>query len=278
MVATPIGNLRDMTLRAIDILSCVDIIYAEDTRHSKTLLAEFDIRTPLRSLHEHNELEQTENLLETLKQGSSIAIISDAGTPLISDPGYTSIHQLAEAGIKIVPVPGVCAAITALSVAGLPTDRFLFKGFLPSKSAARQTHLQDLKAEPGTLVFYEGKHRLLEMLEDLSKVLGDTRRAVIGRELTKQFETFYRGSLSDVKHQIRSSENAQKGEFVVLVQGYQEATDALPQTLGSISTDAFIRLLKEHLPDKHIAQVLAKLSAHGKRDWYSYLIELGEKH
>ena len=276
VVATPIGNLRDMTLRALDVLASVAIIYAEDTRHSKTLLAQYNIRTPLRSLHEHNEQTQTQGLIHELQHGSSIAIISDAGTPLISDPGYKAISQMVQVGIKIVPIPGACAAVAALSAAGLATDCFLFKGFLPVKSSARQGVLSALSREPSTLIFYEAKHRLLDMLNDLSEVLGVTRQLVLGRELTKKFETFYRGSLGEVIEQVQSSVDAQKGEFVVLVEGYQEKSEDILSALNSISVEAFIKLMRTHVPDKHIAQALAKLTTQSKRDWYAYLIE--DKH
>ncbi len=274
VIATPIGNLRDITLRAIDVLSEVDVIYAEDTRFSQSLFNQYQIKTSVKSLHEHNEEKTLVRMIDQLDRGLNIALISDAGTPLISDPGYLVVNKLAERGYTVVPVPGPCAAIAALSAAGLPTDRFLFKGFLPNKSAARLAVIRAIKEEPGTLVFYEAKHRILESLVDLKSVLGEARRIVVCRELTKQFESFYRGTFSEVHHQISSSQDAQKGEFVVLVEGLRQLSSVLPESISSVSVDSFIELMSDYLPDKHIAQALAKLTGHGKRHWYEYLMSL----
>lgn len=189
VVATPIGNLEDISARALRVLREVALIAAEDTRHSSRLLAHFGIQTPLAACHEHNERNEGERFIERLQAGDDVALISDAGTPLISDPGYHLVRQARAAGVAVVPVPGACALIAALSAAGLPSDRFIFEGFLPAKAAARRTRLEALKAEPRTLIFYEAPHRILESLGDFEDVFGGERMAVLGRELTKTFET-----------------------------------------------------------------------------------------
>ncbi len=203
-VATPIGNLADMTERAKRILSEVDKVYAEDTRVTRGLFNHFGIQNTLASLHDHNESDRVASIRAELEQGMQLALVSDAGTPLISDPGYKLVHALGEAGHKIVPVPGASALIAALSVAGLPTDRFVFEGFLPAKPVSRRKMLEGLKDEPRTLVFYESSHRIADMLEDLAATLGVERQVVVLRELTKLFETTYRGSAGElVQHMCR---------------------------------------------------------------------------
>lgn len=219
VVATPIGNLDDLSRRAEQILGQVDLIAAEDTRHSGLLLARIGARAPVIALHEHNEREQVARVLDALQKGAEVALISDAGTPLISDPGFRLVRAAREAGVPVSPVPGACAAIAALSVAGLASDRFVFEGFLPAKASARKERLGQLVAEPRTLIFYESSHRILEMLKDAQATFGDARFIAVARELTKVFETVLSGSLAQVVEQVGADSNQQRGEFVVLVSG-----------------------------------------------------------
>jgi 16S rRNA (cytidine1402-2'-O)-methyltransferase len=225
VVATPIGNLKDITLRALEILKSVDCIVAEDTRHSQALLLHFAINTPLTALHEHNERERTDKLLERLQKGESIALISDAGTPLISDPGYHLVREARLKGLSVTPVPGPCAAIAALSVAGVATDRFLFEGFLPAKSLARTQRLTELLRETRTIVFYEAPHRILDSLQTMREVWGNEKPAVIARELTKVYETITTGTLLELCEFVKRDPNQQRGEMVVIVEGTKELTD-----------------------------------------------------
>ncbi|QGX39255.1 16S rRNA (cytidine(1402)-2'-O)-methyltransferase [Permianibacter aggregans] len=222
VVATPIGNLADWSTRAVETLRSVKQIYAEDTRHSASLMAHHAIGTPMRSLHEHNEEARVEELAKQLRNGDSLALISDAGTPLISDPGFKLVRALRSQGLRIVPIPGACALITALSAAGLPTDRFCFEGFLPAKAGNRRQRLQQLVDEPRTIVFYEAPHRIVETLNDAAQVLGAEREAVLARELTKTFETFLSGTLADIQAQVEADANQQKGEMVLMITGAPE--------------------------------------------------------
>ncbi len=219
VVATPIGNLDDLSKRAEGILCTVGLIAAEDTRHSGALLARIGSRAPTVALHEHNEREQVARLIEGLRQGGDVALVSDAGTPLISDPGFRLVRAAREAGITVSPVPGPCAAIAALSVAGLPSDRFVFEGFLGAKASARRERLQQLAAESRTLIFYESSHRILDTTRDMAIVFGQQRHAVVARELTKMFETVLSGSLMELVERIEADPNQQRGEFVLLVAG-----------------------------------------------------------
>jgi 16S rRNA (cytidine1402-2'-O)-methyltransferase len=219
IVATPIGNLADLSARARTTLAEVDLVAAEDTRHSGQLLAQFGIQTPLCALHEHNEAARVDELVARLVGGARIALVSDAGTPLVSDPGYRLVAAAAAAGVAIVPIPGACAAIAALSVAGLATDRFAFEGFLPQKRAARRARLQGLAREPRTLVFYEAPHRLADALDDLAQVFGAERTAVVARELTKLHESIYRGALGELATRAQSDANMVRGEIVLVVSG-----------------------------------------------------------
>ena len=219
VVATPIGNLDDLSKRAAEILGTVGLIAAEDTRHSGALLARIGSRAPTVALHEHNEREQVAGLIEGLRQGGEVALVSDAGTPLISDPGFRLVRAAREAGITVSPVPGPCAAIAALSVAGLPSDRFVFEGFLAAKASARRERLQQLAAESRTLIFYESSHRILDTVRDMAAAFGEQRHAVVARELTKVFETVLSGSLAELLERISADPNQQRGEFVVLVAG-----------------------------------------------------------
>ena len=219
VVATPIGHLDDISRRALDTLQAVDLIAVEDTRHTGRLLAHFGIRKSLFSLHDHNERDVAPKLVTRLALGESVALVSDAGTPLISDPGYTLVQTCRAQGIAVVPVPGPSALIAALSISGLPTDRFLFEGFLPRKPGARQARLQALASEPVTIVLYEASHRIVETMVDLCAVFSDDRAAVIARELTKLHESVLSGSLGELRERITEDANQRKGEFVVMIAG-----------------------------------------------------------
>jgi 16S rRNA (cytidine1402-2'-O)-methyltransferase len=223
IVATPIGNLADITYRAVETLTAVDLIAAEDTRHSRVLLQQYGIKTPMIPLHEHNEASQLQNVLKKIQAGASVALISDAGTPLISDPGYRLVCAANDAGIETVPIPGPSALACMLSVACQPVDRFSFEGFLPSRKSARKKLLGDLANETRTLVFYESSHRILESLGDMRDVFGSQRECSVGRELTKRYESLYRGRLGELVEMLQKDPDASRGEFVVVVQG--DATD-----------------------------------------------------
>jgi len=271
-VATPIGNLGDMSPRAIETLRGVDHIAAEDTRHSRPLLQHFGITTSMVSLHEHNEREQCQRILGWLAAGQSVALISDAGTPLISDPGYHVVRQAREQGLAVVPVPGPSALIAALSVAGLPTDRFVFEGFLSAKGAARRSRLEALARETRTLVFYESSHRIGACLEDMAAVLGGGREALLARELTKAFETVRSDTLDGLVQWVAGDADQRRGEFVVVVRGAdetlgaEEAEQAAEQTLGI--------LLAEGLSVRQAAAVAARLTGGSRNRLYKRALEL----
>jgi len=222
VVATPIGNLGDLSPRAGQVLGSVDAICAEDTRHTRQLLSQLGVSTPLLALHEHNEEAMAPRLVARLQAGESLALVSDAGTPLVSDPGFRLVRAAREAGIRVSPVPGPCAMVAALSVAGLPSDRFVFEGFLPAKAGARRERLAALAGEARTLVFYESSHRIEEMLADAAAAFGEDRRAVLARELTKLFETVLDGTLARLHARVRDDADQRKGEFVVVVEGAGE--------------------------------------------------------
>lgn len=266
VVATPIGNLEDITLRAVRVLAEADVVAAEDTRHSRALLARHGLERPLLALHEHNEEQQAPQLIERLRQGAAIALISDAGTPLLSDPGYRLVGLAADAGIEVVAVPGPSAVTAALSISALPTDRFVFEGFLPARPAARRKALAKLQAEPRTLVFFESCHRIAECLADLSQVFGAGRQAALCREMTKQFETVLRGSLADLGEQVAADPNQRKGEFVLVVAGNEADMD-------SALSDA-LRLARELQPllgSSQAARISARLFAVPRREVYEAL-------
>ncbi len=226
VVATPIGNLGDLSPRARDVLAGADRICAEDTRHTRQMLNALGLERPLLALHDHNEDARVAQVLSYLQAGESLALVSDAGTPLISDPGYRLVRGLRAAGVTVSPVPGPCAAIAALSVAGIASDRFCFEGFLPNKSTARRERLQALAAEPRTLVFYESAHRIEECLADMRAAFGDAREAVLAREITKLFETVLDGTLASIAESVGADPNQRKGEFVLVVAGAPEDADA----------------------------------------------------
>jgi 16S rRNA (cytidine1402-2'-O)-methyltransferase len=272
VVATPIGNLKDISLRAVEVLQNVACIAAEDTRHSLPLLQHFAIKTPMLAFHEHNERANTKKLIEKLKQGESIALISDAGTPLLSDPGFFLVHEARIAGIQVSPVPGPCAAIAALSVAGLPTDRFVFEGFLPAKSKQRRQRLEELRNEIRTLIFYEAPHRILDLMDDLINVLGEERSVVIARELTKRFETIHSGHLSELKKIIESDTNQQRGEIVVLIQGAKKSLEE-----KQIATEEILSVLLEELPLKQAVEIAAKITGERKNILYKQALKVEQR-
>jgi 16S rRNA (cytidine1402-2'-O)-methyltransferase len=270
IVATPIGNLSDVTERAIQVLGDVDIICCEDTRHSARLLDHLNIKKTLLSLHEHNERERSSLIIEKLNQGLSVALISDAGTPLISDPGYVLVNQVIQADLTVVPVPGVSAVITGLSVSGLPTDRFSFEGFLPHKQGARQKVLNRLKAAQRTLVFYESSHRITESLRDMSLIFGENRQVCVARELTKAYETLLRGTFKDVVKAVDGDANQRKGEFVVMVGGAPETQ----VSLDSPEVVALAQSLKPLLPPKKAAAVIVDVFGGSKKSYYELLMNM----
>jgi 16S rRNA (cytidine1402-2'-O)-methyltransferase len=263
VVATPIGNLGDISARAREILAGVGAVAAEDTRHSGRMLRELGLERPLVSLHEHNERARVAELVARLRAGESVALVSDAGTPLVSDPGYLLVAAAIAAGIAVVPVPGPNAAIAALSAAGLPLDRFCFEGFLPSRSAARRRRLAELAAEPRTLVFYEAPHRIAGCLEDLAKTLGASRRACVAREITKRFETFYRASLGELAARSRADPDLGRGEAVVVVEGATPAEPSMAQL------DETLAVLLRHLPPSAAAAAAASLTGARRSDAYA---------
>jgi len=263
VVATPIGNLGDLSPRAQDTLRAVAAICAEDTRHTRQLLTHFGIERPLLALHEHNEGEIADKLVARMQAGDSLALVSDAGTPLISDPGFRLVRAARAAGIRVSPIPGACAAIAALSVAGLPSDRFVFEGFLPAKGAARRSRLHELAAETRTLVFYESAHRIDDALEDLRTCFGGARRAVLARELSKLFETVRDGSLDELVAFVAGDHNQRKGEFVLLLAGDDDA-DARRIAEGR----RLYAKLGEHLPPSTAAKLAAELSGASRKALY----------
>ncbi len=270
IVATPIGNLADITLRAIDVLRRVSVIAAEDTRHSARLLQHHDIATPLISYHDHGGDAQVSRILTKLEGGSSVALISDAGTPLISDPGYRLVNAVREKGFDVVPVPGPCAFVAAASASGLPSDRIAFEGFPPAKSQARRQLFESLSKDTRTLVFYESTHRILACLQDMAEGFGADREICIARELSKTYETFLRGAIGDVLIAMDSDPNQQKGEFVVLVHGAIEE-----QVEEGVSPEAqkLLSVLCQELPVKQAASLTAKVTGDKKNKCYQWALD-----
>lgn len=272
VVATPIGNLEDISARALRVLREVDCIAAEDTRHTGRLLRHFDIDKPLFSLHEHNERGRLEQIVARLRKGQSVALVSDAGTPLISDPGFPLVRELRRQGLPVIPIPGPSSLLAALSVAGLPTDRFVFEGFLPAKTAARRERLRALAREERTLVFFEASHRIAETLADLAAEFGGERPAVIARELTKRFEEIQGAPIGDLVMWLEVDVNRQKGEFVLVVQGAAAASEA-----DTPENRRLLAALLSELPVSRAVVVAAKLTGLRKKPLYDLALTLGER-
>jgi len=274
IVATPIGNLGDMTRRAIQVLESVDLIAAEDTRNSQKLLNHFGIKVPMMALHEHNEREQTDEIITKLQAGISIALISDAGTPLISDPGYGLVSRLHEMGLKVIPVPGPCALVAGLSAAGLPTDRFCFEGFLPSKAGARDKVLEGLKQETRTLVFYEAPHRIVATLTSFRNIFGEHRLITMARELTKMYETIKRDTTAGLLEWVSANPEQQKGECVLVVEG---ASSVVSSEIVEVEVEALLFSLLQKLSLKDAAQLAADITGLKKNALYERALNLQNK-
>lgn len=269
VVATPIGNLLDISQRAIEVLKQVDLIACEDTRHTNRLLNHVNIKNKTISLHDHNERQRQDQIADLLKQGKSIALVSDAGTPLISDPGFHIVRHLRELKLAVVPVPGACAAIAALSVAGLPTDRFSFEGFLPSKSGARQSKLAELTSETRTIVFYDAPRRAIDTVKDINDVLGGNRQIVIARELTKAFETVHADSAQNMLAWLQEDPNQLKGEMVLIIEGAHIDPNDIPEV--AIHT---LKLLLSEMKPKKACAITAEIHGVKKNALYQIALEL----
>lgn len=266
LVATPIGNLKDITLRALETLKQVDLIAAEDTRHSNKLLQFYDIKTKVISLHNYNETKRSQFIFKQLQEGKNIALISDAGTPLINDPGYHLVKTVVTNGVQVIPIPGACAAIAALSAAGLPTDKFVFEGFLPAKSNAQLQRLQELVTETRTMIFYESPHRLLQTIKNMLEVFGADRYGVIAKELTKVFETIYSNTLIEIQNWLLTEPERQKGEFVILLKGAEKTVTINPEILH------ILKILAKDLPVKQAAALTAQITGANKNQLYRLLV------
>lgn len=272
IVATPIGNLDDMVPRAVQTLQSASLIACEDTRHSKKLLSHFSIDKPCISYHDHAHRKVIDGLLKRLQDGEDIALISDAGTPLVSDPGYRIVTEARKCGISVVPVPGACAAIAALSVSGLPTDSFYFGGFLPAKSSQRKNALAAIKYKTETLIFYEAPHRIAATLQDAIDVLGSDREAFIGREISKTFETYLQGNMAELHAQVTEDSNQQRGEIVLVINGNNDKVQA-----GAIDMEKVLSLLIEELPASKAASLAAKICGVERKSLYQMALALLEK-
>ena len=270
IVATPIGNLSDITFRAVEVLKSVDIVLAEDTRHSKKLLSHLDISKPIRAFHEHNEREKTKAIIDEIHSGKSIALISDAGTPLISDPGYFLVAQAKKEGLKVVPIPGPTALITALSASGLASDSFTFLGFLPSKQTARVKLLKSLLNRNETSIFYESPKRILATLNDMQTIFGDSRKVCLAKELTKAFETIQTDSIPNLIKYLTADQNRQKGEFVILI----SATDKMVIAEAENQLDSLLPILCAEMGASKAAKIAAKITGIDKKQCYKRAIEL----
>lgn len=272
VVPTPIGNLADMVPRAIEVLQTVDLIAAEDTRHSAKLLHHFQIRTSLTAYHDHSSDEKLDRLLSVLQQGQNVALISDAGTPLVSDPGYRLVSQYRRLGGQVVPIPGACAAVAALSASGLPSDRFTFEGFPPAKQGARRQCFSLLNRDARTLIFYESPHRVHASLQDMVAEFGADRPAVLAREISKTFETFLTGSLQELATAVENDSNQRRGEIVLMVHGFSERSSVI----GAISDTAQLmlrRLKEEGLSLKRAAAITAEVLGEKRNRLYEWGIE-----
>ncbi|RDE67671.1 16S rRNA (cytidine(1402)-2'-O)-methyltransferase [Aggregatibacter segnis] len=270
IVATPIGNLQDITQRALETFEKVDLIAAEDTRHSGLLLSHYGIKKSFFALHDHNEQQKAGALVEKLLQGTNIALISDAGTPLISDPGFHLVRQCRQAGIQVVPLPGACAAITALCASGIASDRFCFEGFLPAKSKARLDKLKNVENEDRTLIFYESTHRILDSLTDMQTVFGGERYVVLAREITKTWETIHGDNLAELLSWLQEDPNRTKGEMVLIVEGktqMENSDEISPQAVKALE------LISQELPLKKAAAIVAELYSYKKNQLYQFGLE-----
>ena len=270
VVATPIGNLGDITLRAIETLKIVDAIAAEDTRHTSGLLSHFGISKKLIAVHEHNEQQSAEKLVLALKNGENVALVTDAGTPAVSDPGAIVVKVVRDAGIKVVPIPGVSAVVAALSASGIMQNGFYFHGFLPASGAARRKQLEALKAQTVTLVFYEAPHRIIESVEDIAKVLGENRQITFCRELTKTFETIYTCPVSHASAWLQADSNQQRGEFVVLI----EAASVVKAQEISEEAQRVLKCLLAELPLKQAVALATEITNLKKNDLYELALKL----
>ena len=270
LVATPIGDMTDITPRALGILNTVDVVAVEDKRRSSRLFSHFGIKTPMISYHDHSEEKQVKKIIDELLCGKSVALISDAGTPLISDPGYKLVNAAKDKSIKVSPVPGPCALIAAISASGLPSDRFIFEGFLPSKSIPRITKIQNISADSRTIIFYEAPHRILETLIDMIKVIGPSRKIVLARELTKTYETFISGTLESVLEIIEKDLNQQKGEIVIVLAG----ADSSEEKIETQDSKRILSVLLEELPLKQAVSLGSKITGIQKNIFYKLALDL----
>ncbi len=268
VVSTPIGNLQDLSFRALQVLQQVSEISTEDTRHSSKLLKHFGVKTPCFSLHDHNESRVVSTVVEKLKKGQCIALISDAGTPLISDPGYLLVKESVAAGIDVVSVPGPCALIAALSISGLPADRFIFEGFLPPKSGQRLKKLETLKRESRTILFYESCHRVVESVVDMKQVFGGERKAVVAREVTKLYEDVARDSLEGLCGLMEGDPRFQKGEYVILVEGFQQDEEQAWEEAVKV-----LEVLMNELSVRQASKLASQLTGVSKKRLYQYALE-----
>ncbi len=275
IVSTPIGNLADITFRAVDILKSVSWVVAEDTRHSRTLFQHYGITTPLSACHAHNEHQMRAKVMQRLREGQSVALISDAGTPLINDPGYPLVVDAHAEGIAVIPVPGACAAIAALSAAGLPVDRFCFEGFLPAKEKARKARLAALQHEVRTLIFYEAPHRLVESLMTMVEQFGEMRLAVLARELTKRYETIRKASLQALLSWVLAQPEQQKGEIVLVISGYEPPS--LDTLVLNHQEQSILDVLIDEVSPQQAARILAKLGERSKQEYYRFILNRNAK-
>jgi 16S rRNA (cytidine1402-2'-O)-methyltransferase len=273
VVATPIGNLSDLTSRAQKVLATVNVIAAEDTRHTSQLLQAVGVSTPLVSMHEHNEARRSAELIERLLAGDSVAVVSDAGTPLISDPGFDVVAAARARSVEVIAIPGACAAIAALSIAGLPSDRFVFEGFLPAKNSAREAALHALMKESRTMIFYEAPHRLVETLTDMRRCLGAERVACVARELTKRFESSYFGTLSELCERAAHDPDMSRGEIVIVVGGFVGTAEER----SAMDADQVLRALLEDLPPSQAAKIAARLTKLKRSELYERAMDLAGK-
>lgn len=269
-MATPIGNLGDMVPRGLEVLQRADWVAAEDTRHSGRLLSHFGINTPMLTYHDHGDERQLQRIIDILLAGETVALIADAGTPLISDPGYRLVREARRQGVTVIPIPGSCAAVAALSAAGIPSNRFAFEGFLPAKEGQRKKALQGLQRETRTLIFYEAPHRVLDALRDMAQIFGDSREAALARELTKTHETFLCGSLEEIVSQVAADTNQQRGEIVIIVRGADPAVVSVDED----EQRRLLTILLAELSVKQAAALAAQIGGGNKKALYQLAVEM----